>query len=72
MGDRGEEVMTPLAYRRAFKHFIKVDQLDEASRYLEMGLKSFPKEYHSQDWDGSSSTVIKANPRRRWPSVALS
>ena len=38
-----QESHDPLAYRRAFQHFLQLDQLDEASRYLEMGLKSFPK-----------------------------
>ena len=38
-----QESRDPLAYRRAAQHFLQLDQLDEASRYLEMGLKSFPK-----------------------------
>ena len=37
------ESQDPLAYRRAFQHFLQLGQLNEASRYLETGLKSFPK-----------------------------
>ena len=39
-----EECDDPLAYRRAFKHFIKVGEVDEASRFLERGLKVFPND----------------------------
>ena len=41
------ESQDPLAYRRAFQHFLELGQLTR-SRYLETGLEVFSEEYHSQ------------------------